>query len=36
MNKFIKLSKINKDIELLETYGDFKAATIFKSIATCI
>lgn len=28
MNKFIKLSKINKDIELLETYGDFKAADI--------
>ena len=28
MNKFIKLSKINKDIELLETYGDFKAADV--------
>ena len=28
MNKFIKLSKINKDIELLEAYGDFEAADV--------
>lgn len=28
MNKFQKLSKIDKDIELLEAHGDFKAADV--------
>jgi hypothetical protein len=28
MNKFQKLAQLNKDIELLEAYGDFKSASI--------